>query len=232
MKDWQSFWSEKKTGFDFIMRNTTPFFYEQYLSKNPLKTNKIILDYGCGPGFLIEKIPKENTIIGADISRDYIEICNEKFADSPNTSFELITESNTFQHILSKTKPDLIIAVSVVQYFENDPALKKFIDDVKNYSKECDKRVQLVIADVIPNQQSKLRDAFEVCFHSIRTGYFLDFLRFMREVLSSDYSKTQLKVNKTDPEFFDLYAKENNVKIEFLNKVTVNTNRYSVAIFF
>lgn len=232
VKNWESYWSVKKPGFDYIMRNTTPVFHEKYLKRTDIKPHHVFLDFGCGPGFLIEKLPAENKIIGADISRDYIEFCEEKFRSSENIFFECITEKNSFQTILSKEKPDVIIAISVIQYFENNLVLKKYIDEVKNYSKENKKSIQLIIADIIPQKNSKLIDVFEVFLHSIRKGYFLDFFRFCYEVLHSDYNSKQLKVNKTNPEFFELYAKEHHLKLEFLKNVTVNKNRYSLVFTF
>lgn len=233
MENWDDFWQDKKSGFDYIMRNTTKYFLEKYFENYSTKNTEKILDYGCGPGVLVEGLLKKGyEVVGVDISNYYVDYCKNKFENNTNAVFELVDNENTFEKILSKTSPDLIVAMSVIQYFESEKVLMEFLNQVKNYSTTKNHKIKLLIADVIPKKYSKINDAIDLFFNSVKRGYVLDFFRFMYGIFFSDYSKSKLQVKHFDKDFFEKYALENQLQISIPKKLTVHSKRYSVELVF
>jgi SAM-dependent methyltransferase len=83
---------------------------------NRLKTDVAVLDYGCGPGFLIEKLLSRDVVCaGIDNSARAVELVNQKFegkknwmgavkvstppAPFPDSKFDVITCLETLEHL-------------------------------------------------------------------------------------------------------------------------------------
>jgi SAM-dependent methyltransferase len=90
-----------------------------------LTPEMVALDYGCGPGFLIEKLlARKVRCHGVENSPNAVEVVNQKFADNPNwmgalevrdppapfpdESFDLVTCLETLEHLLDDRLPVVI----------------------------------------------------------------------------------------------------------------------------
>ncbi|WP_299890744.1 bifunctional 2-polyprenyl-6-hydroxyphenol methylase/3-demethylubiquinol 3-O-methyltransferase UbiG [uncultured Lacinutrix sp.] len=85
-----------------------------------IKANEKILDIGCGPGYLIDFLPKVD-YTGIDIDAKYIKTAKERYKDktfycTPVEDFNL-ESPNTF---------DVVIAAGVVHHLNNEQASALF----------------------------------------------------------------------------------------------------------
>ena len=51
---WEDYWKDSPSGFNEIMYQSTVYFGNQLVKNFPMSTSDSILDYGCGPGFLVD----------------------------------------------------------------------------------------------------------------------------------------------------------------------------------
>lgn len=97
-------------------------------STGRLNAEALVLDYGCGPGFLAEKLlTREARCYGLDGSDKAVELVNRKFQDNrnwmgakvvpcppapfPDAFFDLITCLETLEHLLEETLPLVVTEV-------------------------------------------------------------------------------------------------------------------------
>jgi len=99
--------------FTFVLKDGIVNFIENFTELN----DKEFLDYGCGKGFLFEKLLGKNAACyGIDFSEDSIDYCNREYSnnenwkgaslikddtiDFPDNSFDIITCIEVIEHIL------------------------------------------------------------------------------------------------------------------------------------
>jgi ubiquinone/menaquinone biosynthesis C-methylase UbiE len=126
-----SFWEIYSYFYDLFIRNWFPYrrLLEDLDNTLEIKEGEAILDAGCGPGFIIEKVIKENTgkgisVVGLDVSGGMIKRARKrcknfsnvklqvadlnKNLEFPNGSFDKVVCSNTLyaledpQRVISK----------------------------------------------------------------------------------------------------------------------------------
>lgn len=113
-----SFWEIYSYFYNLSLRNWFPYrrLLEDLSNTLEIKEGESILDVGCGPGFVIEKVVKENTgkrisVIGLDFSRGMIKHARKrcknfsnvklqvadlnKNLEFPDSSFDKVVCSNT-----------------------------------------------------------------------------------------------------------------------------------------
>jgi len=90
-----------------------------------LQAEAVVLDYGCGPGFLIEHLlTKGARVIGIDISQEVLAFVNEKFNGLENwlgafrvpypptpfsdAAFDVIVGVELLEHLLESILPDVV----------------------------------------------------------------------------------------------------------------------------
>ena len=80
-----------------------------------------ILDFGCGPGFLIShliKIIQTGTIFGLDFSIESVEIANKRFKGNPY--FGGVIQALSLPSNFSSETMDIIISVEVIEHLDNE----------------------------------------------------------------------------------------------------------------
>lgn len=230
--NWTTFWQANPTGFNKVMQKSTSFFAKKMRSVFDLNQTDNILDFGCGPGYLIELINEEvNSIHGVDISNKYIELCNTKFCNQKNISVSQINAHYSLFPIkrIKGLPINKIIVLSVLQYYPSLDAVKDLLNDLK---RNTPSGTQCLIADIIPPNHHFFNDALSVFINSIKQNYFLSFLRFMFYVTFSNYKNLNQEILKIDKHFFVEYAKNIDVEILFIPAITLHPNRYSLIIKF
>ncbi|MPS64180.1 MAG: hypothetical protein DI622_14925 [Chryseobacterium sp.] len=227
--NWAEFWNKKQDGFDNIMQHTTAYFQKNYIRIFPLEQNDVLLDYGCGPGYFLEKCTSyKNNFVGADISKNYIRFCKEKFNTYPNFSFYLTEDPNNFsmiQHVISEKEVNKIVCLSVLQYFSDEKAAENFLNMIFSSGK-----IHATFGDVIPKNNSIIKDTFYVFMGALKNGFIISYVSFILKTLFSDYlKKDKAPLLQFDKDFFINYAKKNNLNISILN-LSIPKTRFTVVL--
>jgi ubiquinone/menaquinone biosynthesis C-methylase UbiE len=77
---WSSFWKKPNDAFNRVMRVATNFFYRELIKRYPLTRGNVVLDYGCGPGFLVENFVAAGIeVTGADINEYFLQQNRARF---------------------------------------------------------------------------------------------------------------------------------------------------------
>lgn len=195
MLSWQNFWSNNPPLFGVVMQKNSVYFADKLIKANTILPKDRVLDFGCGPGFLADLLAnKVAAYHGVDISTNCIETCQHQFADYKNMRFSKIvsTENTTGLEALVQEglKFDVIIVLSVVQYFSGLPKIATLLSECKSMLSPGGK---VILADVIPSNKGLLKDIYSGWMDSMQKGYFLSFIRFLWQARFSNYH--QLRVN-------------------------------------
>ena len=185
---WTEFWKRESQSFFKIMRMSTSVFANRFQARFNYTDCKI-LDFGCGPGFLVELLAKQKCqITGLDINESYIRICQQHF---PYHSFSVIdTDLESLQTSLNEQTKilsyDFVILLSVSQYY---PSHKEFESTIITLSSYLKKGGTLIVADVISKDTSAWKDLLAVFRQSIRSGNVFNLIGFVLHLLFSNYHK-------------------------------------------
>lgn len=157
-------------------------------SKIPLTRNDILLDVGCGTGFLTIPIAKECKFVYAlDAGRDVIEAARREAREQHiqnivyylGSALDLPFEANFFDHVLM---------YGVIHYMENNSQVTRCISELVRV---CKIGGRILIAD-IPDQHAKLEfeqrmktdEEMRILrnFNDSRTEYDLLFMKHIRKM--------------------------------------------------
>jgi 2-polyprenyl-3-methyl-5-hydroxy-6-metoxy-1,4-benzoquinol methylase len=186
---WDNFWKgqRRRDSFGEIMRVNTDYFGKQLQRVFGLKASDRILDYGCGPGFLVDYLAKRAIpLTGADINDFFIAQCREHH---PGTLFIAITtdpEANRgiLRQQLGDRRFDYIVLLSIAQYFKDLPTLERVAQMLGEFLAPGGR---IIIADALDEKTSAASDALSLLRHCIMRGQVVRFVRFILYVLFSDY---------------------------------------------
>lgn len=224
---WDKFWKDQRQSFYAVMKIATGFFVTQIEKLYQLKPTSAIFDYGCGPGFVADSLAAKNIqIAGADINEFFIEACRK---NHPASLFMLITtdiaaNKKILEEQLKERKFDFIILLSVAQYLKNVSDLEDLIRLLSTYMKASGR---LIVADVLDENTSSIRDAFALFIHCIKKGRIGAFVGFISYLMFSSY-RTFSKQNKLlqvpEPVIRDM-AKRNELQCEKVKGLTLQISR-------
>jgi len=194
MLNWQNFWSNNPPLFGVVMQKNSVYFADQLLKAKTILPDNSILDFGCGPGYLADLLKnKVASYYGVDISADCVENCKQKFAGNENMRFTKVISTETTTGLEEVVKEglhfDVIIILSVVQYFSGLPKVETLLTECKSLLSAGGK---IILADVIPSNKGLLKDVYSGFADSIQKGYFLSFLRFLFQARFSNYHQLRL----------------------------------------
>lgn len=224
---WDKFWKDQRQSFYAAMKIATGYFVTQLQKLYPLKPTDDIFDYGCGPGFVADSLATKNIpITGADINEFFISVCRKNHSDSSfiHITVDLAANKKILDEALANRKFDFIIILSVAQYFKNIGELDELIKMLRFYMKENGK---IILADVIDENTSSLRDALSLLLHYIKIGKVLTFFRFMFYLMFSNYRKISGKIpllQIPEQSIRDI-AKNNSLDYEKVKGLTIQPTR-------
>lgn len=224
---WDNFWKGQKEAFGEIMRVSTDYFGKQLEKRFALKAADRILDYGCGPGFLADRLAgKGIPMTGADINDFYIEQCR---SHHPGALFVTITtdpEANRqiLRQHLGDRKFDYIVLLSIAQYFKDLAALEQVVQMLSEFLSPGGR---IIIADVLDEKTSAARDALSLLRHCIMRGQVIRFVRFIHYVLFSDYRalSRNTRLLQIPEEAVRAVAARNSLNCERVNGLTIHSTR-------
>ena len=224
---WDKFWKDQRQSFYAAMKIATGYFVTQLEKLYQLKPTSAIFDYGCGPGFVADSLAdKSIQITGADINEFFIEECRK---NHPASLFMVITtDISTNKKILDEQlkekRFDYILLLSVAQYFKNTGELEELIRMLRFYMKENGK---IIVADVIDENTSSIRDALSLLLHYIKIGKVPTFFRFMFYLMFSNYRKISGKMPllKISEQSIRNIAANNSLEYEKVKGLTIQPTR-------
>lgn len=195
MLSWQNFWATDPKLFRIVMKKSTDYFAEHLIAGKLLRTEDKVLDFGCGPGYLAERLVHQlSSYWGVDISPAYINSCTKQFNEEKNSRFTLLPETDKTFGLLEAGLPekyfDVIIILSVVQYFTDRHKVYELLKSCKPLLGEKGK---ILLADVIESNDTLIKDVMNVLLNSIRKKYFTAFLRFIYQAKFSSYNEIRKK---------------------------------------
>jgi cyclopropane fatty-acyl-phospholipid synthase-like methyltransferase len=194
MSNWQSFWSSQPKLFDAVMQKNAAFFAQKLLDNQYIQSGQRILDFGCGWGSLANELKGKVTFyLGLDISPSCINACKEKLAGVNHFHFDVI-ESTDQRAGLEKVfhnreQFDLVIILSVIQYFSDVTKVEDLLTEMKNLIPEKGK---IILADVIQSEKNLFKDVLSNLKDSIQKKYFFSFLLFMIKARFSRYNQIRV----------------------------------------
>jgi 2-polyprenyl-3-methyl-5-hydroxy-6-metoxy-1,4-benzoquinol methylase len=230
--EWEHFWQNQKQSFNEVMKISTTFFGTRLEKLLAVTSKDEILDYGCGPGFLVDYLaPKKISVTGVDINSFFLE---QSKKNHPGCLFISITTDVTenkriLDEHLKGQRFDFIILLSIVQYFKDLNALHDVIAMLRGYMKENGK---IVIADVIDSRSSSMKDAMSLFGQCLKKGKSFSFFMFMFYLLFSNYNtiSRQLKLLKVAKLSMDQIANNNAMLCEEVKHLTLHSSRTSYVL--
>jgi 2-polyprenyl-3-methyl-5-hydroxy-6-metoxy-1,4-benzoquinol methylase len=229
---WDNFWKDQRQSFYAVMKMATGFFVSKIQKVYQLKATDDIFDYGCGPGFVADSLAPENIrITGADINEFFIDECRK---NHPGSLFMVITTDvavnrKILGEQLKEKRFDYILLLSVAQYLKSVNDLEDIIKLLQTYLKAGGR---IIVADVLDENTSSVRDAFSLFIHCIKKGRIGAFVGFISYLLFSDYrqiSKKNKLLHVPEPAMFDI-ARRNQLHCEKVNNLTLQTSRSNYVL--
>jgi 2-polyprenyl-3-methyl-5-hydroxy-6-metoxy-1,4-benzoquinol methylase len=141
--EWSETYEEGIWGYYFSFANKKVL----NLLKRKVKNSGSILDVGCGPGLLIQKLGESfsGDIVGLDISPKMIELAKKKCKGLKNVSFE----NTEIENAKLKLQFDAIVCMNSFHHYENHA------DVLSNLSKLVKKDGVIILLD--PHRDNPLR---------------------------------------------------------------------------
>ena len=228
---WTDFWKGESQSFFKIMRMSTHVFANRFTQTFHYKNTKI-LDFGCGPGFLVELLVNQDCeITGFDINESFIQICHRNF---PDHVFSVIdADVASLRNSLNKQTQtklfDFIILLSISQYYDSR---KEFESVIKTLAFNLKKGGTLIIADVISKNTSRWKDLTSVFSQSILSGNLFNLISFILYLLFSRYQKAtrQAPLLTFEDEFFKNLAISSHLSFQKLKNMTLHPTRNTYAL--
>jgi len=184
--NWIEYWNTDRI-FRSVMRRMTGYFFESSCGLLDYERSDVVLDFGCGPGFLVERLhSRVKQIHGVDTSAQMIEECKVKFRHCPNVGFTTLPQDRyTDLSFLNNTRFTKTVVLSVVQYFR---AAADVGDLIRSVAAVSAPGACLLIAD-IPTGSVPLLDTIELLKSGWQEGYLMECVRFLAQTRFSRYSR-------------------------------------------
>ena len=217
--NWSSFWKKQNDAFNRVMEVATGFFYKQLIKRHPLRSGDAVLDYGCGPGLLINNLLASGVdVTGADINEYFLQQNRTKF---PGVEFIHLSGA---PEVTFTRQFDCIILLSIAQYFNSLNDVESVVRSLKRCLKPGGK---IIIADVLDEHTSSAKDAIGIFTQCISRGRVIAFAKFILYLIMSDYRQTSRnnQLLLLSPEFVKQMAERNGLVVEEAKGMTPHPTR-------
>lgn len=229
---WSNFWKDPKHSFDEVMKISTTFYASKMKKLFQLKPTDKVLDYGCGPGFLVDYlIDLHVSVTGVDINEYYVE---QNKINHPDSLFiHLSSDHNLNKKLLSRqlilNEFDFVVLLSVTQYFEDETELGIVVNMLYPFLK---KEGKLILADVVDPNTSAVRDALSLLIHCTKNKQPIVFFKFIIYLIFSDYRKfsKNVKLLKLSEQAIKQIANQNMLDCAKINDLTLHPSRCNYVL--
>ena len=191
-EDW--FWSENP-----VWDINASLFLDEVRKVLFFRKNDIVLDIGCGAGYLEKKLaPLVKRIYAADLSSNLLQKCAERCKEFENIKTVKINHPYTDLSFLNK-RFNLIFCVSVIQYYKSISEVEELITSAQ---KIVAPGAKMLIADIPQrlNFFQKFRDLICSIALSIQKGYFVSF--FVMSLKTLFFATHYKKACKNNPQLY------------------------------
>ena len=193
-----------------------------------------VLDFGCGNGHFAEiAAGRLGSVVCADVSEHYIEVCKRKFASTSNVTVARIKPDMSDISTLG-TGFTKVICFSVLHYFSDLDYVRGF---VRGMQQICVSGAKMIIGD-IGSKHRTFKDNLKALAFVLREGMLIDAVSVVTRIWLNDsrYRKIKQRGNSylDVPERYveslglDLGLKVTTIETQF----TVNANYQNVLIEF
>lgn len=184
--NWLAYWQINKHFDEYMQKNATCFLnkIQKYIT---IHHTDFVLDFGCGPGYLADAWHNRVALFhGIDISERYITKARSKHATKQNVQFFWLNPQDYLNlHLLNNSFYNLVIVMSVLQYFESEEEVKFLLEQLVQKVKPGGK---ILLADLIV-REFKLKDFRSIFFQAIKNKHLYSTLSFFIRLRFSAYYK-------------------------------------------
>ena len=187
---WLDFWQQENE-FDYTMSVKYNYFLARIEKYIPLSKTFKVLDMGSGPGNLEAAWhDRVAEIHGLDISKRYNEIARARHAQHATIFFHDLSSDDylNFSPVADK-KFDVIIVMSVVQYYRNAAEIEQLLKAIKQVAAPGAKAM---ICDLMVGG-SVLKDIGSIIGRSLKQGQLLTMLKLLIRLRLSSYYAVRKK---------------------------------------
>ena len=220
---WPIYWNKKNIWTDSeIWKKDVEFLYKKTFDMFNYNKKHTVLDIGCGNGDFAKKISsKVDHVYCLDTSQEFVNLCKINVANKNNVKIFKLSNDYTNLSFLKNVKFSIIIANSVVQYYESQ---EKIVDLVKSVKKIALKNAYFLISDieVISN---KKKSYFKLIYNSIIEGHFILLVKLGLTILMDKEYRNMMKYQDVLYVNLDKLIKDLSI---FVNKVTVINEKFQI----
>ena len=220
---WPIYWNKKNIWTDSeIWKKNVEFLYKKTFDMFNYNKKHTVLDIGCGNGDFAKKISsKVDRVYCLDTSQEFVNLCKINVANKNNVKIFKLSNDYTNLSFLKNVKFSIIIANSVVQYYESQ---EKIVDLVKSVKKIALKNAYFLISDieVISN---KKKSYFKLIYNSIIEGHFILLVKLGLTILMDKEYRNMMKYQDVLYVNLDKLIKDLSI---FVNKVTVINEKFQI----
>ncbi len=229
---WLSFWQEKNA-FDDSMSMNYEFFLkkvEQYVQPS---ADTIVLDIGSGPGHLEDAwYNRVKEIHAVDVSVRYNEMARHNHRQHPNVMvYDLSAENYLDYSFLPRHNFNLIIVMSVLQYYKNKEEIIALLKNIKDVSAPG---AVLLLCDLMV-KSSFVKEILQLLKDAWKEKKLFSMLSLFVRLRFSKYYKIKQKAGflvLSDDEWREIFRMLN-LQATFISEpVTLQKNRKNVLIQF
>ena len=220
---WLTYWNKKKIWTDSdIWKKDVEFLYKKTSDMFNYNKKHTVLDIGCGNGDFAKKISsKVGHVYCLDTSQEFIDLCKTKVANKNNVKIFKLSNDYTNLLFLKNVKFSIIIANSVVQYYESQD---KIVDLVKSVKKIALKNAYFLISDIQVISDKK-RSYFKLIYDSIIEGHFILLMKLGLTILMNKEYRSMMKYQPILYVNLDKLIKDLSI---IVSKVTVINEKFQV----
>jgi ubiquinone/menaquinone biosynthesis C-methylase UbiE len=220
---WPTYWNKKNIWTDSeIWKKNVEFLYKKTFDLFNYNKKHTVLDIGCGNGDFAKKISsKVGHVYCLDTSQEFIDLCKIKVANRNNVKIFKLSNDYTNLSFLKNIKFSIIIANSVVQYYESQ---EKIVDLVRSVKKIALKNAYFLISDMHV-VSAKKRPYFKLIYDSIIEGHFISLMIIGLKILMDKEYRDMMKYQPILHVNLNKLIKDISI---IVNKVTVINEKFQV----
>ncbi len=166
--DWIQYWNHEKTWtYPYLYETNASIFFDKLQKYFPISNAERILNIGSGPGFLELKLsPFCLNITGVEVSDFMLKESINRCRSRTNVNFLKHPEPYLNYGFLSPNAYDMILCVSVLQYFKDLNEVRSFLGSLLKLSNP---NTRILFAD-LPQERNFFQDVLDF-FISIKNAF-------------------------------------------------------------